>query len=381
MQQPTAPSVQDPGVRQASAADGSQIAVLTGAWDIRALESRARTLQALLRKLASDPGRQWDLSPIQRLDHIGALLIWQAWGKRRPTQLAIAQAHEVFFSNLDSKAAAPPAAPPDYLRLVRALGAATLLAVEHLRGIIQLVGQILIDSFVLVRHPLRGPWREISASVFRVGTQALGITALVGFLIGVVLSYLSAEQLKAFGANIFIINLLGMGIIRELGPVIAAVLVAGRSGSAITAQLGVMRVTEELDALSVMGIPHTVRLILPKIVALALAMPLLILWTSGIALIGGAIAANAQLGISVHSFFIGLPGAVPTVNLWLAMGKGVVFGALIALVACHFGLRVQPNTESLGIGTTNSVVSSITAVIVADAVFAVIFSDVGISFS
>ena len=354
---------------------------MTGAWDIRALESRAKSLKSQLRQLAADPGSRWNLSPIQRLDQIGALLIWQAWGKRRPARLDLARRHEVFFSNLDSTTLAAPAPAFDGLRLVRALGAAMLLTGEHLLGIVQLIGQILIDSFSLMRHPLRGPWREISASVFRVGTQALGITALVGFLIGVVLSYLSAEQLKAFGANIFIINLLGMGIIRELGPVIAAVLVAGRSGSAITAQLGVMRVTEELDALSVMGIPHTVRLILPKIVALAIAMPLLILWTSGIALTGGAIAANAELGIRVHSFFIGLPAAVPTVNIWLAMGKGIVFGALIALVACHFGLRVQPNTESLGIGTTNSVVTSITAVIIADAVFAVIFSDVGISLS
>jgi phospholipid/cholesterol/gamma-HCH transport system permease protein len=309
------------------------------------------------------------------------LLIWQAWGKRRPSQLALAPGHEVFFSNLDSAGGAAPVMAFDPLRLVRALGAGLLLAYEHLIGIVQLIGQILIDSFDLIRHPLRGPWREISASVFRVGAQAMGITALVGFLIGVVLSYLSAEQLKAFGANIFIINLLGMGIIRELGPVIAAVLVAGRSGSAITAQLGVMRVTEELDALSVMGIPHTVRLILPKIVALAIAMPLLILWTSGIALIGGAIAASTQLDISVHSFMSGLPGAVPTVNIWLAMGKGVMFGVLIALVACHFGLRVEPNTESLGAGTTNSVVTSITAVIIADAIFAVIFSDVGMSLS
>lgn len=381
MQQASAPTVLDPELAQAQAADGAPAVALTGAWDIRALESRARLLRLRLRQLAADPGRHWDLSRIQRLDHIGALLIWQAWGKRRPNRLALAQEHEVFFSNLDSAAATAPATPFDPLRLVRALGAAMLLTGEHLLGIVQLIGQILIDSFVLIRHPLRGPWREISASVFRVGTQALGITALVGFLIGVVLSYLSAEQLKAFGANIFIINLLGMGIIRELGPVIAAVLVAGRSGSAITAQLGVMRVTEELDALSVMGIPHTVRLILPKILALAIAMPLLILWTSGIALIGGAIAADTQLGISMNSFFSGLPDAVPTVNLWLAMGKGVVFGALIALIACHFGLRVQPNTESLGIGTTNSVVTSITAVILADAVFAVIFSDVGISLS
>ena len=381
MQQASAPAILDPEVRQARAADGTPAVALSGAWDIRALESRARSLKSRLLQLAADPGSHWDLSRIQRLDHIGALLIWQAWGKRRPARLELAQGHEVFFSNLDSAAAAAPAAPFDPLGLVRGLGARMLHTSDHLLGIVQLIGQILIDSLALIRHPLRGPWREISASVFRVGTQALGITALVGFLIGVVLSYLSAEQLKAFGANIFIINLLGMGIIRELGPVIAAVLVAGRSGSAITAQLGVMRVTEELDALSVMGIPHTVRLILPKIVALAIAMPLLILWTSSIALIGGALAANTQLGISVHSFMIGLPDAVPTVNIWLAMGKGVVFGALIALVACHFGLRVQPNTESLGIGTTNSVVTSITAVIIADAIFAVIFSDVGISLS
>ncbi len=379
MQQAPTSAILDPEVTERRTADGSQAVALSGAWDIRALEARAKPLKLRLQRLAADSGRQWDLSTIQRLDHIGALLLWQAWGKRRPAQLLLAPGHEVFFFNLDSAAGAAPRVPFDPLSLVRGLGARMLHTYDHLLGMVQLIGQILIDSFGLIRHPLRGPWREISASVFRVGTQALGITALVGFLIGVVLSYLSAEQLKAFGANIFIINLLGMGIIRELGPVIAAVLVAGRSGSAITAQLGVMRVTEELDALSVMGIPHTVRLILPKIVALAIAMPLLILWTSSIALIGGALAANAQLGISVSSFMSGLPGAVPTVNLWLAMSKGVVFGGLIALVACHFGLRVQPNTESLGIGTTNSVVTSITAVIIADAIFAVIFSDVGIS--
>ena len=381
MQPASAQAILDPEVTENRSGDGAPAVALSGAWDIRALESRARMLKVQLRLHSADSGRHWDLSRIQRLDHIGALLIWQAWGKHRPGRLALAPEHEVFFTNLDSAAGAAPVAPFDPLRLVRALGAAMLLTRDHLLGMVQLIGQILIDSLALIRHPLRGPWREISASVFRVGTQALGITALVGFLIGVVLSYLSAEQLKAFGANIFIINLLGMGIIRELGPVIAAVLVAGRSGSAITAQLGVMRVTEELDALSVMGIPHTVRLILPKIVALAIAMPLLILWTSGIALIGGAIAASTQLGISVNSFMSGLPGAVPTVNVWLAMGKGVVFGALIALVACHFGLRVQPNTESLGIGTTNSVVTSITAVIIADAIFAVILSDVGMSLS
>ena len=371
--------IHDPEINEVRAANGASIAELSGAWDIRALEPRAKILQSRMREIAR-PGIRWDLTRIQRLDHIGALLIWHAWGKQRPTQLALPPDIEIFFDNLDpprSIAEAPEICDP--WRLIRAMGERLLLAVDHAAGIAQLLGQVMIDSVSLLRNPSRGPWREISASLFRIGGQALGITALVGFLIGIVLSYLSSEQLKAVGANTLIVNILGIGIIRELGPVITAVLVAGRSGSAITAQLGVMRVTEELDALAVMGIPHTVRLILPKIIALSIALPLLTLWTSAIALFGGSIAASHELGISMHSFLTSLPTAVPVLNLWLGVGKGVVFGALIALTACHFGMRVQPNTESLGVGTTNSVVTSITVVIIADAFLAVVFADYGIN--
>src|SRR5258707_1139255 len=242
---------------------------------------------------------------------------------------------------------------------------------------VQLFGQLLIAAVAVARELLLRPWREFSAGFYSIGAQALGITAMVGFLIGVVLSYLSAEQLRLYGADTFIINILGVGIIRELGPMLCSVLVAGRSGSAITAQLGVMRVTEELDALSVMGISNSLRLILPKVAAIAVALPLLVLWTSGVALLGGAVSAKAELGMSVFQFFTALPAAVPEINLWLGVGKGLVFGVLIALIACHFCLRIQPNTESLPAGTTRSVGNSITAVIVADAVLAVIFSNVG----
>jgi phospholipid/cholesterol/gamma-HCH transport system permease protein len=136
-------------------------------------------------------------------------------------------------------------------------------------------------------------------------------------------------------------------------------------------------VTEELDALSVMGIPHTLRLVLPKMVALAIAMPLLILWTNAVALIGGMVSAQLQLGIDYRYFIASLPAAVPIANLWLGLAKGLVFGMFIALVACHFGLRIKPNTESLGQGTTSSVVTATTLVILIDAVFAIMFSDVG----
>lgn len=161
-----------------------------------------------------------------------------------------------------------------------------ILLWEHLTSIVILAGQLLLDMKYLIAHPARIPWREISANLFRTGAQALGITALVGFLIGVVLSYLSSKQLQMFGADIFIINILGMSIIRELGPMLAAILVAGRSGSSMTAQLGVMRVNEELDALTVMGIPHSLRLVLPKVIGLGIAMPLVVMWTSAIALMG-----------------------------------------------------------------------------------------------
>jgi phospholipid/cholesterol/gamma-HCH transport system permease protein len=321
----------------------------------------------------------WDLSQIQRFDHIGAMLVWRAWGRCRPMKLQLRSEHEIFFGACEGSmdGAGLPPRPLDLLAPVRALGGGVLSVAGHALEIIQLFGQLLLDAAAIVPRPRLRPWREFSAGIYTIGAQALGITALVGFLIGVVLSYLSAEQLRLVGADIFIVNILGVGIIRELGPVVCSILIAGRSGSAITAQLGVMRVTEELDALSVMGISKTVRLILPKVMAIAVALPLLVLWTCAMALLGGAVSAKFQLGMSYFQFFSSLPAAVPEFNLWLGVAKGVVFGVLIALVACHFGLRIKPNTESLAAGTTSSVVTSITAVIIADAILAVIFSDVG----
>ena len=370
--------VRDPDVQVTVAGNGARVVHLSGAWDIRALESRAAALQSALRDAGPAQISLWDLTQIQRFDHIGAMLVWRTWGRCRPGRLQLRQEHEIFFGACETaEAVASSPAAPERFPLLLALGRGVWAVTGHVLEMLQLFGQLLIDAASMARQPLLRPWREFSAGIYKIGVQALGITALVGFLIGVVLSYLSAEQLRLVGADVFIVNILGIGIVRELGPVVCSILVAGRSGSAITAQLGVMRVTEELDALSVMGISNTLRLILPKMAAIAVALPLLVLWTSGVALVGGAVSAKAELGMSFFQFFSALPAAVPEVNLWLGVGKGVVFGVLIALIACHFGLRIQPNTESLAAGTTRSVVTSITAVIVADAMIAVIFSDVG----
>ncbi|MBC7779826.1 MAG: ABC transporter permease [Proteobacteria bacterium] len=360
-------------------ADARRTIRLIGAWTLLALGPRSRKLGRELADLAGDPQLIWDLREVGRLDDAGAVLLWRAWGRKKPAGLELRPEQEMVFEHLAGvKEARPAVAPLGLAAPLILIGRWLDVVVGHMHGLLLLIGQLALDLIEIIVHPTRIPWKEISANLYRTGSQALGITALVGFLIGVVLSYLSAKQLHLFGADVFIVNLLGIAVIRELGPVLAAILVAGRSGSAMTAQLGVMRVTQELDAMTVMGIPHGRRLILPKAIALAIAMPLLILWTSTMALAGGMLAAEYETGLS-HTYFIdSLRSAVPIANYWLGLGKGVVFGLLIALIACHFGLRIRPNTESLGRGVTASVVSAITIVILADAIFAIVFSNVGI---
>jgi len=365
-----------PTLRTQTAPDGATWVELTGDWNLRSLSPRLRRLREQLEGIADTAG--WDLCRVSALDHAGALLLWRAWGRHWADPVRLRPEHRRLFEHL--------AQAPEVARLHREtrrpsplelLGYHVLSLIDNIGGLLDLLGRAALGALLYVRHARRIPWVQISANIYHTGTQALAITALVGLLVGVVLSYLSAQQLRTFGADIYIVNLLGVAIIRELGPVLAAILVAGRSGSAMTAQLGVMRVTQELDAMMVMGISPTLRLVVPKMIALGIAMPLIILWTDAVSLIGGMVAAHAKLGITYHYFLVNLPQSVPIANLWLGLSKGVVFGLFIALIACHFGLRVKPNAISLGEGTTASVVTSITAVILIDAMFAVMFSDVG----
>jgi len=354
--------------------------VARGVWQVHALAKRGaiKSINKTLTGLADKSSLAWDLSAVESLDHIGAQMFWSAWGKKRPGQLTLDPKQEELFARLEqaSDIELPRVRTSPFNWIIR-LGSGVLSFFEHMKAVVILIGQVVQDVGRFIRHPMAGPWREISANIYHSGFQALGITALVGFLIGIVLSYLSAQQLRMFGGDIYLVNILGMAIIRELGPLLAAILVAGRSGSSITAQLGVMRVTEELDAMLVMGISHGFRLIMPKVLALAIAMPLLVIWTDAMALLGGMIAAKVELHLSLRYFIQKLPSAVPIVNYMIGLGKGIVFGMLIALTACHFGLRIKPNTESLGRLTTTSVVTAITVVIMANAVFAIVFSSVG----
>lgn len=356
---------------------GQRCVKLTGSWNLRSLVS-APDLNQKISSYAANKNMQWDMNSVEVLDTAGALILWKTWGKKLPAALQIKPEHQRLFERWQAQTI--PETEPVSSRSVLIVKYAYQLLVNFWAQLLQLVtllGQLILDISYLALHPGDIPWSEISITIYESGVRALGITALVGFLIGIVLSYLSALQLKIFGAEIYIIDILGLSVIRELGPLLAAILVAGRSGSAMTAQIGIMRVTEELDALSAMGISHSLRLILPKVTALAVVLPLIGIWTSAMALIGGMVSAQNTLDISYQQFFLKLPDVVPLTNVFIGLGKSAVFGLMIAMIACHFGFRIKPNTESLGNETTNSVVAAITVVIMVDAVFAILFMNVG----
>ncbi|MDO9213556.1 MAG: ABC transporter permease [Methylococcales bacterium] len=357
--------------------NGQPCVTLSGSWNLRNLSINT-SIQQQIKQLATNQSQSWDITSVDVLDSVAALLLWRAWGEQLPSQLQLKPEHQALFDRWQAQQLPVIEAEPFGFSVVVDYCRQTLLGFwSQLVSVLILLGQLLLDGLYLIWHPQAIPWAEIFITIYDAGVRALGITALVGFLIGIVLSYLSALQLKTFGAEVYIIDILGLSIIRELGPLLAAILVAGRSGSAITAQIGIMRVTEELDALSAMGISHSLRLILPKVTALAIVMPLLSTWTSVAALIGGMFSAQNTLDISYQQFLIKLPDVVPLLNLFIGLGKSTVFGLMIALIACHFGFRIKPNTESLGSETTNSVVAAITVVIMIDALFAILFMGIG----
>jgi phospholipid/cholesterol/gamma-HCH transport system permease protein len=364
-------------------ASGERRARLRGHWNLRSFAAHPRQAREELRQKLRTLGRssdlRWDLSQVAALDTAGAFALWRSWGERLPEHLVIRDDFKRMFHCCREQASEHDEGEIGREGLSVAVGRGLAALGDHLGAFTVMLGQLALDTLFLFRRPRKIPWRDISATISQAGARALGITALVGFLIGVVISYLSALQLQTFGAQSYIVNILGLAVVRELGPLLAAIIVAGRSGSAMTAQIGIMRVTQELDAMAAMGLSQSLRLVLPKALALTVAMPLLVVWTDAIALIGGMLSANYIIGISLARFVASLPAAVPVINLWIGAGKGAVFGMAIALVSCHFGLRIKPNTESLGTETTSAVVIAITMVILIDAVFAMLFQGVGIS--
>jgi len=244
-------------------------------------------------------------------------------------------------------------------------------------GMVGFLGQILLAAGSLIRHPSRFRGKALVRQLELVGVSSLPIIGLMSFLIGIVIAQQGAVQLAQFGAETLTINLVGRITLRELGVLMTAIMVAGRSGSAFAAQLGTMKLTEEVDAMRTIGISPMEALVIPRILAAVLMMPLLGFFASCIAIIGGAVIGDLMLGIPFLTFLARIQEVVPIYDLYVGLAKAPVFGLIVALAGCYQGMQVQGNSEDVGLKTTKAVVQAIFMVIVLDAFFAVFFTEIG----
>src|SRR6185503_7301180 len=271
----------------------------------------------------------------------------------------------------------PP--PRGFANFLERLGRGTLHALGQGYGMLGFLGRVTVETIEAILSPRRElPVPAFVRQVEETGLTALPIVGLLAFLIGIVLAYQGADQLRRFGAEIFTVDLLGVGFLRELGGLVTAIIVAGRSGSAFTAYIGTMRVNEEVDAMETMGLNIAEVLVLPRVLGLIIALPLLTFYADVIGLVGGMVMCYFDLHITVPVFLRELQQAITYKTLLVGLIKAPVFAFLIGLVGCFEGLRVERNAESVGKLTTRSVVESIFLIITFDAAFSVLFSIIGI---
>jgi phospholipid/cholesterol/gamma-HCH transport system permease protein len=268
---------------------------------------------------------------------------------------------------------ARPMVSPARAMVIR-LGAATMDALHSARFLVNFFGITAVTLARSIVQPQRLRVVSLFSHIERIGLDALPIVGLLSFLIGVVLAYQGADQLRQFGAELFTVNLLAVSVLREIGVLMTAIMVAGRSGSAFTAEIGTMKVNEEVDAMRTLGIDPMEVLVIPRLLAMMISLPLLALFANFMALLGGGLLCVIELDLSVPSFLTQLRDATTVGQLFVGLVKAPVFAFLIALVGCYQGLRVSGSAESVGRRTTQAVVQSIFLVIVADAIFSIVFS-------
>ena len=341
--------------------------------------ARLGTLPQRLDSLPSSPARI-DLSDVGRMDTVGAWLIHRIV---RDHDADVVGASEDEAHLLEQVAAAdkPLKIRPDrtlpLFRVLSQIGAATNASGRTMLGLIGFFGGVLVTYWDLLRHPKRLRWNAIVRQFEVVGVEALAIVGLMSFLIGIVIAQQGAIQLRQFGAEVFTINLVGRLTFRELGVLMAAIMVAGRSGSAFAAQIGSMRLAEEVDAMRTIGVSPMEALVIPRITAAVVMMPLLGFYAAMVALIGGGLFSWTSLDIPPVTFVARIREVVPITDVYQGLIKAPVFGLIIAISGCFQGMQVEGNAEAVGLRTTAAVVQSIFLVIVLDAFFAVFFASLG----
>jgi len=256
---------------------------------------------------------------------------------------------------------------------VAQIGRTTLDVKDEAKGILDFFGSMVLAAITLVRHPRAGHWKEVAPLCEKTGADAVPIVLLINFLVGFVMAFQSARQLRMFGANIYVADLVGISLTRELAPLMTAIIVCGRSGAAFAAELGSMKVNEEIDALRTLGLTPFGWLVVPRVVALVLVVPILTIIADFVGVSGGLLVGVINLDLTPHGYLIETIHAVKGWDVVTGLLKSVAFSVAIALIACQQGFAAKGGAEGVGKRTTSTVVTSLFAIVIIDALFTVIF--------
>lgn len=348
-----------------------------GSWTITNVVALDHMLRAI--RWPGVPKLIWDVSHISAMDTGGAVLLHRTLTKLRNEGRSVSvQGLRPDFEELLGMVSSHwgriedvKASRAGFLSRLKHSGNQKILnAVET----VEFLGECTVEAFRAMTTPSRIRWRAMLHNLELDGFLALPITGLLAFLMGVVIAYQGAEQLQRFGANIFVVDLVGISFLREIGPLIVAILIAGRSGSAYAAQFGTMKVTEELDAIRTLGLSPIRLLVLPRVCALVIAVPLLTVYADVLGVLGGALVAFNRLDLSLTEFVSRFEEWVALRHFLIGIGKAPFFAVIIAMVGCYQGFQIRGNVDDVGLRTTLSVVQSIFLVIVFDAVCSIVFS-------
>jgi phospholipid/cholesterol/gamma-HCH transport system permease protein len=377
--------VEHPATQRLEKRQGKVRLVAAGDWTVPEIPR----LDQELRHLDFGDAREAEIdgSGLTSLDSAGAWLLLRSKrelesGGAKVSAFALPDHYKPLLETMERDHTAPPVEHPEHrglLGVVERIGKATTHSLRQGYDLLGFLGRVSVETWEAIWSPRRElPFPAFIHQIEETGLNALPIVGLLAFLLGITLAYQGADQLKRFGAQIYTIDFLGVGFLRELGGLVTAIIIAGRSGSAFTAQIGTMRVNEETDAMQTIGLNIAEVLVLPRVLGLVIALPLLTFFADVVGIIGGMVMTYFDLGITIPQFMRELQGAITVKTLMVGLIKAPVFAFVIALVGCFEGMRVERNADSVGKLTTRSVVESIFLIIALDAAFSVLFSVLGI---